>query len=195
MKKQTSIIILITILLTSCGKRIEMPESEKKWNPYKVGEVLIFKSSENELDTIKVKEISDNIFPDGPTPLKYYNENLWIFVEHTDPNYDRHLKNNFLEITTGTPETPTIINFRLLAKNSVFYDSYRTIEELDSMKLTFLETPIGEFSDVLEINDKERRYAERDNFVEKIYWSKSNGYLKFEKKDGKTWVLIKKYVP
>lgn len=195
MKKRTSIIILTTILLTSCGKRIEMPESEKMWNPYKVGEVLIFKSSENELDTIKVEEINDNIFPDGPTPLKYYNESLWVFVEHTDPNYDRHLKSNFLEIRTGTPEKPATISFGLLAKNSVFYDSSRTIEELDSMELTFLETPIGKFSDVLEIYDKARRYSERDNFVEKIYWSKSNGYLKFEKKDGKTWELIKKYVP
>ena len=181
--------------MTSCGKRIEMPESEKKWNPYKAGEVLIFKSSENEMDTIKVEKITDNIFPDGPGPLKYYNEHLWVFVEHTDPYYDRQLKNNFLEIETGTPEKPTTINFRLLAKNTVFYDSYRTIKELKTIKPTVLETPFGEFSDVLVIKDKKRRYFERDKFVEKIYWSKSNGYLKFEKKDGKTWELIKKYVP
>lgn len=186
---------MTAILLTSCGKRIEMPESEKKWNPYLTGETLIFQSSKNELDTIKVESITDNIFPDAPGPLKYYNESLWVFVEHTDPNYDRHLKNNFLEIRTGTPEKPTTINFKLLAKNTVFYDSYRTIDELNSIKPEFLKTPFGEFSDVLVIEDKKRQYSERDDFVEKIYWSKSNGYLKFEKKDGKTWELIKKYVP
>ena len=195
MKNNKLIIFLISTLLFSCGKRIEMPENEKEWNPYKVGEVLIFRSSDNELDTIKVKKITDNMFPDGPGPLKYYNESLWVFVEHTDPNYDRHLRNSFLEIETGTPEHPTTISFRLLAKNAVFYHRNRTLDELNSMKQITLETPFGKFSDVLEINDTERRYSKRSKFVEKIYWSKSNGYLKFIKKDGKTWELIKKYVP
>lgn len=172
-----------------------MPESDKNLNPYQAGEVLVFKSNENEFDTIKVLKVTDGIFPDGPGPMRYYNEHLSVFVEHTDPNNDRSLQNSFLEISTGTPEKATELNFKLLARNAVFYDSFKTIDELDSIEPIVLRTPLGEFSDVLVINDTKREYFERDNFVERIYWSKSAGYLKFDKKDGKTWELVKKYVP
>lgn len=194
MRKLNAIMVLITILLTSCSKRIEMPISEKEWNPYKAGEVLIFKSSDNEWDTIKIEKIIDNIFPDAPGPLKYYNERLWVYVEHTGPDWGLPLKSHFFKIRTGTPDKPTTISFQLKAKNSVFYDRNWTIDELNSIEPITLKTEFGQFSDVLVVSDMERRYSERENFIERIYWSKSTGYLKFVKKDGKTWELAKKHL-
>ncbi|HMC02471.1 MAG TPA: hypothetical protein VKN14_15635 [Flavobacteriaceae bacterium] len=190
-----AIIILFLIFLSGCGKEINLSEKERNWNPYQVGEILVFQSSEMELDTIFIKEIADNIFPSSTGPLKYYNESLWVYVKHTDPNYDRKLTNKLLEIQTGTPEKPSEINFGILAKNAVFYDSYKTIEELEKLNELTIETPLGKFTDVLEIEDTEGMYSERDNFIDRIYWSKSNGYLRFEKRNGKVWELIKKYVP
>ena len=189
------LIILLFILLSGCAKEIRLSDKEKKWNPYRVGEILIFESSENELDTIFIQEINDNIFPSSNGPLKYSNESLWVYAKHTDPNYDRYLTNKILEIQTGTPEKPSRINFGLLAKNAWFYDSYKTINELEALKETSIETQFGKFADVIKIEDTKGMYSERDDFIERIYWSKSNGYLRFEKKNGKIWTLKNKYVP
>lgn len=184
---------MLLLILWSCEQRIELTENEKLWNPYKEGDVLVFESSNTETDTIFVLKVEDNIFPDGPGTMKYYNERLWVFVKHTDPNNDRYLYNTFFEIESKTPETDTKLGFGLTAKGSWFYNSNRTVGELSELSIGKLEIGNEIISDVITIEDTKRNHESRSNFVERTYWSKSAGYVGFDKKDSTKWRLLNKY--
>ena len=55
-------------------------------------------------------------------------------------------------------------------------------------------TKAGTFDDVIKL-ESVKYYPERRNEVQFMFWSKKEGYIKFERADGLTWELIKKYVP
>ncbi|NQY07553.1 MAG: hypothetical protein HRT68_15495 [Flavobacteriaceae bacterium] len=68
------------------------------------------------------------------------------------------------------------------------------INQLNKYPTLTLTTKAGIFKDVIKLKSV-MYYPERENAVQFMYWSKKNGYIKFERKDGLTWELIKKYVP
>jgi len=125
--------------------------------------------------------------------LEYYNERLSVFVNHTDPNNDRYLFNTCFEIESNTPESDTKLRFGLAAKDSRFYDSNRTLTELSGLPMTTLKIENEIITDVLTIKDAERNFESRSNFIEKVYWSKSKGYVGFDKKDSTKWRLSNQY--
>ena len=78
-KKTILIISIIFTLILSCTK--ELKESEKNWNLYTMNKVLVFESSEKQLDTITITEVTDNVISDGPTPKLYYEK---CFINNID---------------------------------------------------------------------------------------------------------------
>jgi hypothetical protein len=47
-------------------------------------------------------------------------------------------------------------------------------------------------NDVLTVSSDDKEYRNRDNFVERLYWSKSSGYVGFDMLNGTKWKVIKK---
>ncbi|MGV3588248.1 MAG: hypothetical protein ACO1OF_14680 [Adhaeribacter sp.] len=188
------LLAILTLTLFGCSQKWYLEQDEIQWNPYKKGEILVFQSQSNELDTIFIEDVIESSFIQGMNGMKYNNEEIKVFVKHTDPNYDRYLQIAFLEIEAGNPEEKSKIRFLLAAKEAWFYDSERTIEELKSLREKPFNTPFGTFNDVIKISDRDTSYSSPDNAVKLIYWSKSEGYVGFESNDEK-WVIMKKYKP
>lgn len=194
--KDRFLILLIIFIFSSC--KTNLKQEEIKWNPYKKGEILVFTSNMGENDTIFILDVTNELHPTRhgtELPVFTYNQNIEILVKHTDPNYDRYLISNFFELEARTKDSPTTIRFLLAAKNSWLYGGSYKLEKLKEKEQVKLKVPFGEFNDVLIIEDTEEEYAHRTNYVKKIYWSRSEGYVKWEKLDGTTWELKNKYVP
>ena len=193
MNKRILPILFIMILVLSCTK--ELKKSERNWNPYTMNEVLVFESSEKQLDTIVIEEINDNVISASPTPELYRHKSLWVYARKLNSKNKLFSKNFILDISssTPTPDKPARIGFNLWFNNANFGSSYK-LEELNKHPTMSVTTKAGTFNDVIKLKP-EIYYSKRKDEVQFMYWSKKAGYIKFERADGFTWELIKKYVP
>jgi len=182
----------------SCKSSYKLTTSEKAFNPYAAGDILVFKANTGETDTVFILEIERMkgpidqlaIFPDKA-------EHLNVFVRHSDPSpprgIQRYLENNFLEIHKWNRQTATV-DFDFSASSAWFYggNGLNMTDFLNSQKH---ELTIGsvKYTDIVVLNSGNTEYRERNNFISKIYWSISKGYVKFDLFNGKTWELIGKY--
>lgn len=184
------ILIIPLILILGCTKKLK--ESEKKWNPYVKNEVLVFESSEKQLDTIVINEIIDNAVSDGPTPKLYYDTYL-IVRRKLGLKESNFANTGVLNISSSTPKKLAEIGFPLYFENANFAGWYN-LKDLESYSIMSVTTKAGIFNDVIKLESVMYR-PKRKNSVQFMYWSKKDGYIKFEKADGFTWELIKKNVP
>lgn len=198
MKKLKFILtITIGIIFVSCGKNYRIDKSDLNYIPYNGNENLIFKSDLNRMDTIFINELSK--FNGCYDPLSFKSddcEGYRIVTKATDPNYDRYLEGQGLVSIVKSKDDETYIYFGMLMKGSKFYGSDLhplTLKRFDSIPLSKMEIDNKKYTDVKIINSN-GRYNKRDNYVERIYWSVSDGFLGLDRKDEK-WRLIKKYVP
>ena len=178
------ITLTLTTILLSCGRRVHLSEEEKAFNPYSIGDVLIFESSDKKLDTVIVSEISESVFPDAPGPLKYYNESLWVVS-----------KNNgrILEVEAKTPDEEHGLLFNLNLKNVWSYGREMAFDEFSSLNTENLILNKRTYLDVLRIKGSDKYLDSREDAAAYIYWSKSEGYIKLEREDGYYWELVEKY--
>ena len=181
--------------MSGCGEYIRLTENEKKWNPYLPNEILVFKSHDMEIDTIFIKEIIDGRFHQGQAPRKYYDERLGVYALHSDNIYKNYLyANPLLDISAGTPEKESEIEFNIISSGFYFNNNRFSINELEKLETITIKTPFGVISDVIQLNDISN-YKYPENKIRKIYWSKNLGVIRFEKNDSIFWELINKYVP
>jgi len=190
--KNINTLIVISFLLIGCGSKTYLTEDEKRYNPYKEGDVLIFQNNENKLDTIFINSINDNLFPDAPGPLKYYNESIIVSSKLTESNRKINC-NDFLEIRSKTAESPTIIDFGLCGNGYRFIDGTRTINQLNKIKPIELQIMNKPLNDILTIANTGKYKTDIANSIENIYWSKSIGYVGFDKADSSKYRLVNKY--
>ena len=187
------LIILFIILFVNCGKNVELSDEERNWNPYRLNETLVFESSNGLIDSLTISELDDNIYPDGPGPMKYYEQKLWIFARQNSI-LKHNPKVKILEISAESPRKPSEIGFLLSFENARFAGWGFEIHKLKKYPTLTISTKAGKYEDVIKL-ESVMYYPDRENDVQFMYWSKKNGYVKFERKDGLTWELIKKYVP
>lgn len=70
------------------------------------------------------------------------------------------------------------------------------LDRLATVKPIELKTLNGTFTDVYVINPIDNfGRKNRNDYVTKLYWSKSQGLVRFDKSDSEYWELIKKYGP
>jgi hypothetical protein len=179
------------VLVLSCKK--DLKENEKGWNPYVKNEVLIFESSEKQLDTIVIDTIIDNAVSSSPEPELYRHTNLMIYRK-LKLEENKFSNTEILSISSSTPEKLAEIAFSLRFDNAIFAGWGIKLEDLEKYPTMSITTKAGTFDDVIKIESVKHR-PERENSVLYMYWSKKDGYIKFERADGFTWELIKKYVP
>ena len=183
-------ILFIMILVLSCTK--ELKESERNWNPYTMNEVLVFEYSENQLDTIVINEIIDNAVSSSPAPELYRHTSL-IVRRKLRLKENNYASTGVLSISSSTPKKLAQIGFPLYFENAKFAGWYN-LKDLKKYPIISVTTKAGTFNDVIKLKSVMYR-PKRKNSVQFMYWSKKDGYIKFEKAEGFTWELIKKYVP
>jgi hypothetical protein len=183
-------ILFIMILVLSCKKELE--ENERNWNPYVMTEVIVFESSEKQLDTIVINEIIDNAVSSSPAPELYRHTSL-IVRRKLRLKENNYASTGVLSISSSTPKKLAQIGFPLYFENANFAGWYN-LKDLEKYPIISVTTKAGTFNDVIKLKSVMYR-PKRKNSVQFMYWSKKDGYIKFEKADGFTWELIKKDVP
>lgn len=196
MKNQSIIFILFILFLLSCGRVTHLSEKDYSWMPYKGNETLVFKSNTGEMDTIFLIR-KDTLWglPDPALSVSEY-EIAAVFSKHTDPNVQdgshRYLNNYFIQIKKNMTKKAELV-IDLSAKDAKFYRiSTIKIDSLDKIKSVVLRTPNRQYNDVYEIAGEDYLgwLSRRSNFVEKLYWSKSCGLIRYNKKNGEFWELM-----
>jgi hypothetical protein len=190
MKKLKLILIfsIFLLVLLSCGMKIR--KEDNKYIPYKGNEILVFQSNKNELDTIFLTGISKfNACYDPLSLFKPACEGKELSCKKSDPNYDRYLPYQSL-MSISKIKNETYIGFDITLRYSWFYENaYMNL--IDFKSLPNSEMKIGDkiFNDV-KIIEANNKYIERDNYVERFYWSVSQGFLGLDQRN-RNWRLLK----
>jgi len=187
----------ITILLTlfsflSCERRHNLSKTEFDWMPYKGSETLVFTSNIGDKDTIfLLKKDTLIAYPEAQNPFGKTYEVVSLFCKHTDPAYsDRYIENEFYSVSNH------MISIGLLAKDAVFYSLRKfNIDSLEKMKPLPFQTKYSKYTDVFVFDGEDYlgTFHNRSDFVTRVYWSKSQGLIRFDKKDTIYWELKDKY--
>lgn len=181
--KKKILYILLSLIILSCIKTYKIPKNLFALNPYETGEILIFKSNTNKKDTIMISNISNFISVNDPLNL-FANKEEFLDVGSIHGRL-------FFSIVSREKKG-IIISFNFTSKYAWFYgkNDY-TLDELNKLSFKSITIKDKEYNDVWVLNATDREYEHRDNFIEKLYWSKSNGIIRFDKKNNEVWILTK----
>lgn len=181
--------ILFTVMLfSSCTKKLN--EVERSWNPYHLNQTIVFESSEKELDTIVIDEIIDAV-SSSPEPELYRHMVLKVYGKRLKKKESKFSNVEILNISSSTPNKTSQIGFPLNFKSAWFAGWGFKLNELSGRSTISVTTKAGTFDDVIKLQAVVDN-PEKENEVKFMYWSKSNGYIKFERDDGFTWELVSK---
>lgn len=185
-------------MLASCGRNYRIDEKYLEYIPYEESEILVFKSDQNRMDTIFLNGLRR--FNGCYDPLSFSSdhcEGYSMTCTRSDPNYDRYLEGKELVNVGASPDGKTYISFDIKLRSSWFYSmEHYSLHTFDSIPSVTMTIDSKTYRDVKEFEPDEygKQYSSRDHFVEKFYWSKSEGFLGLDTRNEK-WRLIKKYVP
>jgi hypothetical protein len=196
------IIALLTIsVLTSCRGTYRLSEEEHKWMPYKGNETLVFSSNTGDTDTIFfLKKDTLIAYPEAQALNDRTYEVVRIFCRHTDAwtpeGSHRYLDNDFVELKKSKDKIARL-DFHLSAEDAHFYRlTGLKIDSLSQLQQTSLATKSKTYDDVYMIDSEDwLDFKQRSDYVTKIYWSKSEGLIRYDKQDSVHWELTKKYSP
>lgn len=197
------LILLLTLsCLTACKRFHRLSDKDYEWMPYKGDETLVFGSTLGDTDTIFfLKKDTMTAYPEAQSPFGLTYEVVSIFCRHSDPsppdNKHRYLENPFFAIEKGRDRKGKI-SIGLLAKDAIFYRATAIfIDSLNKAKPSFLQTRFDSYDDIYVIDGEDYLgfLSDRSNYVTKVYWSKSQGLIRFEKSDSLYWELKEKYSP
>ena len=190
-------IVFLTFYSTSCGPTFKLSESDLAWMPYKGNETLVFNSNTGGVDTIFLigvhRRISSRDWLFDPFPPKF--EHFEVLNRYTDPYNDRYLEGSFFHLVASREKNNPYFNLHLAAKNSRFYGFMGVpLEKLERLNEAALQIKSKTYTDVIILKSESNEFSDRSDFVTKVYWSKSEGLIRFDKKDSVYWELSKKYV-
>ena len=182
--------------LLACGTTYRIDNKFIKLNPYEEGDILIFKSSEGELDTVTVTEVvrQRTSTAYGVDLNADYIEGLSVVVNHSipsiEPIYETQKGSIFMIHNYGEGATIDFW-FAGIDKRDSYSRSVKAIELLNLEK-TSLVTRIGNFKDVVIIETDTIYTSQYHDRISKVFWSIEQGYLKLEIDDSKEWLLVQK---
>ena len=169
--------------------------------PYRGTETLVFNSNTGDADTIFfLKKDTLIAYPEAQSLNGITYEEVSIFCKHSDPappdGNHRYLENYFVELQKSKDKKARL-HFNLLAKDATFYRlSGLRIDSLSKQTPTTLATKYKTYSNIYVIYGEDwLNFKQRSNYVTKLYWSKSEGLIRYDKQDGIFWELTKKYSP
>lgn len=160
--------------------------------PYNGNETLVFSSNLGDTDTILFHKKDTLIaYPEAQGLNGKTYEVVSIFARYSDGASRR-----FVELEKSKDKIARLY-LNLSARDAGFYRlTGLNVDSLSQQQATSLATKTKTYSDVYIIgSDDGRSFQQRSNFVKKLYWSKSEGLIRYDKQDGVYWELKKKYIP
>lgn len=193
MYSKITFFFLINILVSCGGKpqqQFNLSKEDYSWQPYKKNDLLVFKSNEGVLDTLRISKIEIRKMPRDPLDLlPNIIESLHVYVSDIENGEDDKFLHEILEISSYGKDT-TLLSYSLGLKKACFYnDNNGHVESLmsgDSFKLQ---------EKVHVMTSRDTTYNFRDNFIDKLYWSKSKGILGYDMRKGDKWRIVSPAVP
>ncbi len=184
--------ILISFLL-SCGKDNKMNSESFDWQPYEIGDKLVFESNTKQVDTIFVKEINNYrnpddhlaIFPDYHTTYFITGE-ITLINPFTSSIGNKVTKDyvDILRLSSGKETDYLTLNFKKRRDTLSYSEVTFKISELKSK----FENK-SEFESI-EINAESYNEMPFSYDLKTVFWSKEFGYTKYVFKNGHSWELI-----
>ena len=198
---KTILVFLTITFLASCHDTYRLSVSDYIWMPYTGKETLVFSSNTGDTDTIFfIKKDTLIAYPDAQSLNGKTYEVVSIFCRHSDPwppdGSHRYLNNDFVELKKSKDKKARL-HFSLSAKDANFYRLTGVkIDSLSQQPMTSLMTKYKTYNDVYIIDDEDwLNFRQRSDYVTKLYWSKSEGLVRFDKQYGVYWELTNKYSP
>jgi hypothetical protein len=198
--KSFIIFFLLIILLIACSKTIRLTDDDFRWIPYKGTETLVFSSSKGDTDTIFLLGTDRQTVPSDPldvfpTDLEHYT----IASRHSDPapsdRNQHYLETVFLELSASEYKSP-YLSLHHTGKDAWFYGGqFMKLKDLDTIKFVSLVTKLKTYHDIVLLYPESDEYSVRSDFITKVYWSKAEGLIRYDKKDSVYWELTRKYSP
>ncbi len=186
------LIALLTLsYITSCRGTYRLSENDHGWMPYKGNEILVFASNTDDTDSILfLKKDTLIAYPEAQAINGKTYEVVRIFARHSDVSRD------FVELKKSKDKKARL-HFNLSAKDAVFYRLTGVrIDSLSQQAPTSLTTKSKTYNDIYIIEDEDwLNFKQRSNYVTKLYWSKSEGLIRYDKQDSVYWELTRKYSP
>jgi len=187
----------------SCGsKTYKLSDSDFDWVPYKGKDTLVFTSNTGDTDTLFLRN--------GKRYMDYKVDPLSMTPSDSTENFDISYKYNYFDtiqkinnfgvfpliIMKRTKEGATNIGFSI-TRNKAYFDGMKffEIEHLKNLKLVTIEANLKKYDDVFIIvpDTSSLKNSNRNDYVLKMYWSKSQGLIRFDKNNNIYYTLTKKY--
>jgi hypothetical protein len=191
--------IAIVLFFMSCESHYKLSDNDYRWFPYSGNEILVFNSNNGDADTIFfLKKDTLTAYPEAQNPFGSTFEEVSIFCRHSDPappdGKHRYLENYFVDLEKSKDRSARL-HFNLNAKDATFYKlSGQKIDSLGKQTPITFKTRYNQYNDVYVVEDEDwLNFKQRSNYVTKLYWSKSQGLIRYDKQNGIYWELEKKY--
>lgn len=188
--KQAIILTALIFMLFSCNT-YKLTDADLEWQPYKVGDMLVFESSKGELDTIKVENIEVLTGADDPLSV-LPNKIQTLFVSGL---YYHKPKKDIMGRMFSTTSC-SVIGMRANSSGSFIEFTIRLGE--NELKYPGVVQSIKEMSElntdesgryIIEAKEYYDNMKDRPFDLRYIYWSEKHGYLGLEFKNNYVWTL------
>lgn len=181
-KLNSFLFILSLSMFISC-KVHKISDESKEWQPYKKKDILIFKSSKGEFDTIWIKKVS---FETAVTDHLSFNPDRYqyLFIEgEISLNPPFHNSSGH----TIYASDPDYISLDFTKRSDTLKYSWRRvyINELVELKAESPQLKYNSFEIPSENSPRNPNIV----YLTKYWWSKEYGYVRYEFSNGYYWEL------
>ena len=179
--------------LISCITKYRIQEAEYKFIPYNGNEILVFESSESEIDTISLKAYNGWSKTEKVPYRIFHNkyEKYGMELIRNNSNVSDSVPNFVIELKAFDWKGLRI-KLRTKSDNPNYMNRTSfTVSEFDSIPTIEIQINGTIYSDVKVIFGEKHQ---NENQINQFYWSEKHGLLGWNNKTTK-WRLRKKYVP
>jgi hypothetical protein len=196
MIRQFILFLFSAFFLMSCGGQTNrLLEEDYSWMPYRGNETLVFKSSTGYTDTIFILEKDTLLaYPEAQTLNGIKYEVVSVFCNHYGQSKQNTGRSYYFFKVQKAKDNRAELVFDLSAKGAKFYRLIPIkIDSLSKVNPLSLQISSGKYDDVYVIypDDYAKDFYSRNDYVTKLYWSKSKGLIRYDKKDSIYWELVK----
>lgn len=172
-----------------------LADEDYKWMPYNGNETLIFKSNTNDTDRIFLLHRDTLMaYPEAQSINGVVYETISVFCNHYSRDKNSKGRSYYFFKVQKAKDNRTEMVFSLSLKDAEFFRvSPVKIDSLKNINPISLKTSIEHYDDVFIIypDDYGMYFYNKNSFVTKLYWSKLKGLVRYERKDGVYWELMK----
>ncbi len=181
------IFFLVFIMLYSCNcRQVDLKDSEKEWlNPYKRGDILVFKSNRGNVDTLFVTEKNEFF-------TNEYCE--WFTIGNTqNQGINIDLKSNICHNESYCESEISIIKSNIDKETAPFFRIFGlefsdVISKLIKQKVVLSTTgKIYNNSYLFQSEVNANNYG--NNYLKSFFWDKKDGLIKYESNDGEIFEI------